>query len=429
MKKIILKNCTVVTMKNNKLEILENRDILIRDDIIYDIGIGLVDKEAEKYNMKEKVVIPGFINCHTHVPMSIFRETLEGLTLQDWLNKKIWPAESHLTKEDVYNGAMHSFIEMIKSGTTTCNDMYVKTDAVCHAAKKCKFRLFTGHHLMDIDGNGDKHIEEERKLVEKIKETDKLHHTITLHGFYTSTPEYLEKVVKLKEDLKLPVHLHFCENKKEVEDIKRIYNVKSPVELLDRYFKDDRKILAHCVELNKQEIKDMSKMKDLSVVYNPVSNLKLGCGFANITEFNKNNINICLGTDGQGSGSNLDMFNVMKITALVNKALEKDPTNLPAEDVFKFATINGAKALGMENKLGSIEIGKKADLVVLDLNDEFVTPINNLISQIVYNASPNNVYMTIIGGDILYIKNKYLVLKDEKEILNKSEEIIKRIMK
>ena len=165
------------------------------------------------------------------------------------------------------------------------------------------------------------------------------------------------------------------------------------------------------------------------MVYNPVSNMKLGCGFAKLKTFKENNINICLGTDGQGSGSNLDMFNVMKITALINKAVEQDPKNMTAEEVFKFATINGAKALGIENKVGSIEIGKKADLVAIELKDEFVTPINNLISQIVYNASPNNVYMTIINGEIVYIKNKYLVVEDEKEILNKSQEIIKRIMK
>lgn len=429
MKKIILKNCTVVTMKNDKIEILENRDILIKKDLIYDIGIGLCDKEAEKYNMKGKIIIPGFINCHTHVAMSVFRETLEGLDLQDWLNQKIWPAESKMTKDDIYNGALLSFLEMIKSGTTTCNDMYFETDPVIYAAKKCKFRLFTGHHLMDIDGRGEEHLNAQRKLVEKIKETDKLHHVLNLHGFYTSTPEYLKKVVKLNKELNLPVNLHFCENKKEVEDIKKIYKVKSPVELLDKYFKNNRKILGHCVELTKAEIKEMGKMKQLSVAYNPISNLKLGCGFADIKEFMKNNINVCLGTDGQGSGSNLDMFNVMKITALINKGIEKNPKNLSAEEVFKFATINGAKALGLENKIGSIEIGKKADLVAIELNDEFVTPVNNIISQIVYNASPNHVYMTMINGEVLYIKNKYLVLDDEKEILNKSKEIIKRIMK
>ena len=429
MKKKILKNCTVVTMKNDKLEVLENGDILIKNDIIYDIGIGLSDKEAEKYNMRGKVIIPGFINCHTHVPMSIFRETLEGFNLQEWLTKKIWPAESKITKDDVYNGALLSFLEMIKSGTTTCNDMYIKTDAICYAAKKCKFRLFTGHQLMDIDGKGEEHIAAERKIIEKIKATDKINHVITLHGFYTSNPEYMKKVVKFKNEVKLPVHLHFCENKKEVEDIKRIYNVKSPVELLEKYFKEDKLILAHCVELSKNEIKEMSKFKNISMVYNPVSNMKLGCGFAKLKTFKENNINICLGTDGQGSGSNLDMFNVMKITALINKAVEQDPKNMTAEEVFKFATINGAKALGIENKVGSIEIGKKADLVAIELKDEFVTPINNLISQIVYNASPNNVYMTIINGEIVYIKNKYLVVEDEKEILNKSQEIIKRIMK
>lgn len=427
MKKIILKNCRVLTMKDEKNEILENVDILIKNDVIYDIGMALSDKEAVKYNMKGKIVMPGLINCHTHIPMSIFRETLEGYTLQEWLENKIWPAEKNMRNEDIYNSTLASCIEMIKSGTTTFNDMYFNTIAVCSAVKEAKLRCVSSHHLMDIDGHGEEHIENSIKTIKKFKNNKNINFAIGLHGFYTSSPEYVEEVKKLNKNLKLPIHMHFCENKKEVKDIKEVYKVTSPVELLNRYFKKDKLILAHCVSLSKKEIEEISKL-NASIVYNPVSNLKLGCGFANINHMSKNKINVCLGTDGQGSGSNLDMFDVMKFTALINKGVEENPSILTAKEVLKMATINGAKALGLDNKIGSIEIGKKADLIVLDLENIFTQPNNNIYSQIVYNTNRENVYMTIVNGEILYIKNKYLILKDEKEIINKNSEIIKRIM-
>ncbi len=429
MKKIILKNCRVLTMKDDKNEILENVDILIKNDTIYDIGIGITDKEAEKYNMKGKLVMPGLINCHTHLAMSIFRETLEGYTLQEWLENKIWPAEKNLNKEDIYTATLASCIEMIKSGTTTCNDMYFNTIAVCHAIKDSKLRCVSSHHLMDIDNKGEENIKGQLDTIKKFKNNKNINFAIGLHGFYTSSPKYVKEVKKLNKELNLPIHMHFCENKKEVETIKEMHKVESPVELLNKYFSKDKLILAHCVELTKKEIEEISKLKDVSVVYNPVSNMKLGCGFANINYMQKNNINICLGTDGQGSGSNLDLFDVMKITALINKGVDKDPKKLTAKDVLKMATINGAKALGIEDKVGSLEIGKKADIIALDLEDIFTKPENNIYSQIVYNANSKNVYMTIINGEIVYIKNKYLVLKDEKEIINKNNEIIKRIMR
>ena len=218
--------------------------------------------------------------------------------------------------------------------------------------------------------------------------------------------------------------MHFCENEKEVKDIENIYH-KKPIDILKDKFKEQKLILAHCVKLNKEEIKKLSKL-NISVAHCPVSNLKLGCGIADITEMLNNNINVSLGTDGQGSGSNLDLFETMKLTALLQKGINENPKLLESYDVLKMATINGAKALGLEKQIGSIEIGKQADIIIIDINDIKIKPVNDLLAEIVYNTKSNNVITTIVNGNIL-MENHKLLNDKEKEITGKCNQIIARI--
>ena len=424
--KIIIKNATLISMSEKREKIEENIDIKIEDNKIIEIGKYLnLDGIDKVIDASGKVVIPGLINTHAHVPMSIFRETVDGYSLQDWLTKKIWPMEDKLTNEDIYYASMLSFIEMIKTGCTTINDMYFMTEDIIKAAKETKIRLQTSRTLMGKDDEqGRKRIEELEELLEKYKEKDELiTFNVGVHGLYTTEEQYVEKCVAFAKEKRLPIHMHFCENTKEVEDITNGYNT-IPTDVLKKQFKGQKLILAHCVKLSKEDIETLKEL-DVSVSHCPVSNLKLGCGIANISEMVKQGVNVSLGTDGQGSGSNLDLFETMKFTALLQKGIKEDATELPAYEVLKMATINGAKTLGLEKQIGSIEEGKSADIIILGLDNVVTNPINDLCSDIVYNVKGSNVETTIVNGNILMENGN--IEKDEIELFDKCKEIINRI--
>lgn len=430
--KILIKNACLVSMSEKREQIEENIDIKIEDSKIVEIGKNLNLEGIDKIiDATKKIVMPGLINTHSHVPMSIFRETLDGYNLQDWLSQKIWPMEDKLTNEDIYYGSKLSFIEMIKTGCTTINDMYAMTEDIIKAALETGIRLQTTRTLMNIAGNedGNKRIKE---LEEVLNLCRNKYETITLnagiHGLYTSYTEYVEKAIRFAKENDLLIHMHFCENDKEVEDIKNMHS-KSPIEMLEK-FEDTKLLLAHSVILTDEEIKKIREIADeknikLSISHCPVSNLKLGCGIANISKMQEEKINVSLGTDGQGSGSNLDMFESMKFAALLQKGNLKNPTLMKAYDVLKLATINGAKALEMEDKIGSIEEGKLADIIIINPNTPITNPVNDICSNIVYNVKGTDVETTIVNGKILMEDRK--INFEEEEIYNRCKEIIERI--
>lgn len=426
--KILIKNATLISMNEEREKIEKNVDIEITDNKITQIAKNIEsDSEEKVIDATGKIVMPGLINTHSHVPMSIFRETLDGYNLQDWLEKKIWPMEDKLTESDIYYGSKLSFIEMIKTGCTTINDMYFMTDDIINAAIDTGIRLQTTRTLMNMnEEDGIQRLKELDELLEKYRNKNEL---ITfnagIHGLYTANLQYVEKCIEFAKEKELLVHMHFCENKKEVEDIKNIYK-ENPIDILEKEFIGIKSILAHCVKLSKEDIKRLSKL-NISVSHCPVSNLKLGCGIANINEMIENNINVSLGTDGQGSGSNLDLFETMKFTALLQKGIQENAVSMPAYEVLKMATINGAKALNLEDKIGSLQEGKIADIIILNLNDVVTNPVNDIVSDIVYNAKGTNVETTIINGNILMESRK--IKKDEKEVFEKCRKIMERIRK
>lgn len=426
--KILIKNATLISMSENREKIEENVDIEIINSKIIKIAKNIEVLGADKViDATGKVVMPGLINTHAHVPMSIFRETVDGYNLQDWLTKKIWPMEDKLTNEDIYYASYLSFLEMIKTGTTTINDMYFMTEDIIKAAVECGIRLQTTRTLMDAgsDTLGEERLSELKELIEKYKNyNDCITLNVGIHGLYTSSREYVKKCIKFAKENELLLHMHFCENTNEVQDIENAYNEK-PIDVLQKEFKDEKIILAHAVKLNEEEIEKLAQNKNVSVSHCPVSNLKLGCGIANITKMVKEGINVSIGTDGQGSGTNLDLFESMKFTALLQKGISEEPTQMPAYEVLKMATINGAKALSLEEKIGSIEEGKQADLIILNLDTVVTKPVNDLLSDIVYNVKGNNVETTIVNGKIL-MENKQLKIK-ENDIYDKCKKIIERI--
>ncbi len=446
---ICIKNCTLLSMEEDREKVEYNMDILIDGTKIIQIGKNIFgninkeninigdtnNKEAKSKDLENieiidatgRIVMPGLINTHAHVPMSIFRETLDGYNLQDWLSKKIWPMEDKLTKEDIYYASYLSFIEMIKTGTTTINDMYFMTEEIIRAMIESGIRLQTTRTLMDLTGEeeSENRIKELEELIKNYNgKYERLTFNVGIHGLYTSSNKYLDRCLEIAKKYSLPVHMHFCENSEEVENIKQKHQA-TPVEVLKIKFNNTKTILAHSVKLSEEDI-DKIKNMNISVSHCPISNLKLGCGIAKINYMLENNINVSLGTDGQGSGSNLDLFEAMKYTALLQKGITEKPEKMPAYDVIKMATINGAKALGLEKSIGSIKEGKSADIIIIDVDNVTIKPVNNLISEIVYNVKGNNVMTTIVNGKIL-MKDRILLQDKTDEIYRKCDEIIKRI--
>lgn len=425
--KILIKNTNLISMAENRPKLEENIGILINDNKIERIDKNInVDENLKIIDGTGKIALPGLINTHAHIPMSIFRETLDGYNLQEWLQDKIWPMEEKLTGEDIYYASYLSFIEMIKNGCTCINDMYFLSEYSIKAALETGIRLQATRTLMSENVNG--RLEELESLIAKYKKYETIGLNAGIHGLYTTNKEDLKTFLNFAKNENLYVHMHFCENAKEVEDIKKSYKVNSPIDVIEKYFNNIPTILAHCVKLTNNEIETLGKYRNISISHCPVSNLKLGCGIAKTQKMIDEGINVSLGTDGQGSGSNLDMFETMKFTGLLQKGINENPKDMPAYEVLKLATINGAKALKLEDKIGSIEEGKNADLVLLDLNFETMKPLNNAFANIVYNVKGTNVNTTIVNGKIL-MENRKIIGIDEQKIYKQCEKIISNIMR
>lgn len=373
---ILIKNCNLISMSEKREKYEKNIDILISNGKISKIKKDIeLSEDIKVIDATNKICMPGLINAHTHLSMSIFRETVDGYTLQDWLTKKIWPMEEKLTREDIYYASLLSFTEMIRTGSCMANDQYFMAEETIKAANKLGVRLQTTRTINDVADLGNQRLQELEELINIYNNKyDNITLNVGIHGLYTSGEETTKKSIEVAKKYNLPVHMHFCENTKERDDIVKDYNVKSPVDVLEKYFTETHNILAHVVKLTDEEIEQIGKI-DISVAHCPVSNLRLGCGIGKIQKMLNSGINVCLGTDGQGSGSNLDMFDTMKFTALLQKGEFEDARYMDSYEILKMATINGAKALKVEDKIGSIEENKDADIIILTLDNEVCQPI------------------------------------------------------
>lgn len=419
----VIKNGIVITMNPNK-EKYEKLDIVIDDDTISDVLSNYNGQYDELIDAENKIVMPGLINAHTHLGMSYFRATNDNLSLQDWLNNMIWPIEDKMNDEDTYYASLLSLIEMIKTGTTCSNDMYFNCEGTIKALKETKTRCMLSRCLLNFGSDDNGRMDDFINIYNKYKNEELISFCVSPHALYTCNLDYLKKCSDLANKLNMLIHIHYCENKNEIEDIKNSFNLK-PIEVLEKSgLINNKLILAHSTFIDDESLNKF-KDKDVSFIHNPISNLNLGCGISDINKYSKF-VNIALGTDGVGSGNNLNMFYHMSLVDLLQKGKYEDPTIFSSYEVLKMATINGAKALGLDDKIGSIEIGKKADIIMLDMNDVLTKPDLDIINNIVHNAF-NSVYMTMINGEVLYNNKKLLLDIDEEKLIKKVEEKIREI--
>ena len=278
---------------------------------------------------------------------------------------------------------------------------------------------------MDINGKGEECFTDYKRVYDEYKDDPLINFCVAPHSLYTCSKEYLRRCSDFALELNVPIHIHFCENENEYKNIVKDYDM-DPVDALDRLgLLRNKLILAHGTYISDDGLQKLSE-HDVSISHNPVSNLDLGCGVANITKYKKY-VNVCLGTDGVGSCNNLNMFYHMSLVDLLQKGFHKDPTVQSSYETLKMATINGAKALGLDKEIGSIEVGKKADIVILDLDHTTTLPITDLIVDIVHNVHSNNIYMTMINGDIVYKDNMLYLPFMEMEIRDRVNAIVNRM--
>lgn len=427
---ILIKNASILNpIGDGKTEEFK-KDLLIVDDKISQIDEDIDESNADKIiDASDKILMPGFVNTHTHISMSLLRGIADDLELDTWLNDHIWPMEAHLSEEYCYIGALLGACEMIKSGTTTFSDMYFYMDGVARAVDEIGMRGVLSYGMIDfgIEEKRENEFKENIALIKNHNNTADGRITARFgpHSIYTASVDLLERVRKEADKYNVGIHIHMNETLKEINDCKENHDGKRPFELLDSIgFLGDDVVAAHCVWLDDAEMK-LIKDNGVYVSHNPCSNMKLASGAAPIAELLSRDICVGLGTDGASSNNNLDMFDEMKFAALLGKVSTLNPKVLTAEEVLNMATINGAKALNID--AGTIEVGKKADIVLVDANSPNMTPMSNtLSSNLVYSANGSNVDTTICNGRIL-MENRKMVTVDEELILSEAKRAIKEM--
>ncbi|MDM7202924.1 MAG: amidohydrolase, partial [Thermodesulfobacteriaceae bacterium] len=367
------------------------------------------------YHFENKIIFPGLINAHSHVPMSILRGIAEDLPLMVWLRNYIFPVESHLKREWVYWGTKLSLLEMIRSGITLFCDMYLFEPEVIRATEESGLKALLGEGLFDFPSPGYGPLERGLNLTEELLQTFDRHKKIKIavspHTLYTCSPETIKKCIKLADKFGAPMHIHIAENKEEIEEVQKKYNQR-PAQLLHSLGGVKENLLAvHCVKLNEKEIELFSK-QGVKVVHCPESNLKLGSGVAPLPKFLEYGLNVSLGTDGPASNNDLDLFSEMRTATLIQKGLKEDPTVVTAKEVFAMATEWGAKALFF-NDTGKLLPGYKADLAALDLHHLSLQPDYNPLALLVYSAKAGQVSDLMVDGEFIMKNYKILTLEED----------------
>jgi len=396
--------------------------VLIEDNRIADVSNTLSPGDADTViDGTGKLLIPGLVNTHTHLSMTLFRGIADDLPLDRWLNDHIWPAEARLNGDYCYAGALLGCIEMIRSGTTSFNDMYFYMDHVARAVEEAGLRCVISHGMIDL-GDTEKMMAELRESRRIIKEChgmadDRIRVALGPHSPYTCSEELLKETAALADKNDLMIHIHVSETENEVSEVSRSHGM-TPVEYLDEVgVLGPRTVAAHCVWLKDWEI-DVLAERDVKVSHNPSSNMKLASGVSPVARLLQRGVNVSLGTDGAASNNNLDMFQEMKTASLLQKVNLEDPTALPAMDVFSMATLNGARALGID--AGLIAPGKLADIVILNTRRPHLTPWRNPPSHTVYSASGADVDTVICDGRIL-LRDGELEILEEKYVMELAE--------
>ncbi|MEM3420989.1 MAG: amidohydrolase family protein [Candidatus Hadarchaeum sp.] len=413
---ILVRGGLLVTMNYNR-QIVKQGSVAIESGRIVAVGEEIKEKADQVIDARGKAVLPGLINGHTHLAMTLLRGFADDMPLDKWLFDKIWPMEKRMEPRDCHVGALLGSLEMIKSGTTCFADNYFHMDQVARAVMKAGLRGVLSYGM--IDRGDQQKMKEEIRIGRNFvrafhgKARGRILAMFGPHAPYTCSTECLQKVKELAKEFGVGIHIHLAESSEEVKQTTEKYG-KRPVEYLNSIgFLGPEVLAAHCIWVTDKEIK-LLKDNGVKPVHNPTSNMKMGSGIAPVPEMLASGIPVALGTDGAASNNSLDMFKEMKLASLLAKARRLDPTVLPAMKALEMATINGAAALGLQAELGSLEVGKKADLIIVDLRKPHLSPMHDIVSHLVYSASGSDVDTVIVDGKILMEKGEVLTLDEEK---------------
>lgn len=432
---LLVLNGTLVTMDKDR-RVIDDAGIAIKDGRI--VAVDTSREIARSYSAPQtvdaanKIIIPGLINGHTHVPMTLFRGLADDLDLQDWLTKFIFPAEAkNVSEEFVRAGTRLGLAEMIRGGTTTYCDMYYFEDAIADETAKAGVRGVLGETVIDFPVADNKTNAEAMAYVEKFVQKWKGHELITPaiapHAPYTVSEEHLKAVRAFSDRTGAPIVTHISETKREVDDSLKAKGA-SPIDYLSRIgFLNERVIAAHVVWPSDGEI-GILKRAGVGVVHNPQSNMKLASGVAPVPKMLKEGLKVGLGTDGAASNNDLSMWEEMDTVAKLHKVFSGDPKVITAQEAFELATIRGAEALHLEKDIGSIETGKRADLVLVERDALNQIPLYNVYSHLVYATKASDVETVIINGRIV-MRDRRLLTLDEAAIKDKARVFREQVIK
>ena len=432
---IIIRGGTVVTMDGSS-RVIDNGAVAVKGERI--VAVGTAAEIAAKYsapramNATGKVVMPGLINTHTHIPMVLFRGIADDLVLMEWLQKYIFPAEAkNVDEQFVRWGTRLGCLEMIQGGTTTYVDMYYFEDAIADETALAGMRAVLGETLIDFPAPDNKTWDAGIIYTEKFAAKWKGHALITPaiapHAAYTVSTDHLKQAHSFSERFRIPLVIHAAEDPAEVKTIQERYG-SSSVAYLDRIgLLDERVIAAHMIWPTSDDISTLAKRR-VGVAHCPQSNMKLAGGAAPVPQMLKAGVAVGLGTDGAASNNDLNLWEEMDTAAKLHKLISKDPTVINAREALEMATIRGARAIHQDKEIGSLEAGKRADLIIIDMDSTHQTPLYNVYSQLVYATKASDVETVIIDGRVVMMNRRVLTI-DERSVRAKANEYRDRIRK
>lgn len=427
---LLIKGATIIT-QNPQRQIIKKGALLVnRDKIEF---VGEARQLPRKYfseiqqilDGRGKVVLPGLINAHTHLAMSLLRGYADDLPLEEWWMDYVYPVESKFGREEVYWGSLLAMAEMIKSGTTCFTDFYYYEDEVARAAQKIGMRGVLGCGVLDVPTfyfeNHQEALDKAQQIISDFNDQALLKVSLAPHMFQTTSLATYQKAKLLAHEKNLILQTHAAETKQEVNFCAEKYHQRPIEALLDAGVLDRQTLLAHCCWLTKKEIKILAK-NQVSVAHCPTSNMKLASGIMPLEELFEARVNVGLGTDGACSNNSLDLFEEMKVAALIHKVSNLNSVVANAQTILDMATVNGARALGLNDIIGSLEVGKKADIIILDFDCPHLTPNHNVISHLIYSANGSDVNAVMINGAVI-MEHRCLKKINEKSILSKANKI------
>lgn len=425
---ILIRRTKLLTMAHGP-EIFQDIDLAVHEGKIVAIGHDLDPAQFnEVVEGAGKLVMPGLVNAHSHVAMTLFRNYADDLPFWTWLTEKIWPAEQKMTPVDVYDGALLGISEMIRSGVTTFADMYFFMDEVAKAVEKSGIRANLSRGIFGDADAVKAQLRESLTLAERWHGAarDRIRIDLAPHAPYSCDPDTIREIIEASKPMNLRLHIHLAESAREVEESYEKHG-KSPIQYVADLGVFSRPTMAaHCVHMSEDDLELMEKY-GVNVLYNPGSNLKLANGFAPVHKMLKRGITVALGTDGAASNNNLNLFEEIHLAALLSKGVTGDPTAVSAYQALEMATIGGAKALGLEAEIGTLEIDKKADLIMIDLSAPHFFPRFNLIASLVYSAGASDVESVMVDGQWL-MQNRQLLTIYEREAQRNANQSAQRLI-